>query len=36
MTITVSIPLEYVATAVTGLMLITTGRLTWRQRPTVA
>lgn len=33
MTITVTIPLDYLATAVTGLILITTGRLTWHRRP---
>lgn len=33
MTITVTVPLDYVATVVAGFILIATGRLSWRRRP---
>jgi len=35
LTISITLPLEYVAAAVTGIILIAIGRLTWRRRPTL-
>lgn len=36
MSITLTIPLEYIATVAAGLILIASGRLPRRRRPTIA
>jgi hypothetical protein len=33
MTVTITIPFEFIATVVSGLILVTAGRMQWRRRP---